>query len=62
MYVQVIVKIPGSSYAVLEAWGMLHDHQGCSSRWLCNILKVSIYSVEPGIYTIIDLLYGSKFS
>ena len=37
---------------------MLHNHRGCSPRWLCNILKVSINSVESGICTITDLEYG----
>ena len=45
-------------YAVLETWGMLHNHRGQSPRWLCNILKVSINSVVPGISGITDLDYG----
>ena len=45
-------------YAVLETWGMLHNHRGRSPRWLCNIPKVSINSVVPGISAITDLDYG----
>ena len=45
-------------YAVLETWGMLHNHQGRSPRWLCNIPKVSINSIVPRIRTITDLDYG----
>ena len=44
-------------YAVLETWGMLHNQRGRSLRWLCNIAKVSINSVEPRHSAITDLDY-----
>ena len=37
---------------------MLQNHLGCSLKWLCNILKVSTNSVEPGVRAITDLDYG----
>ena len=47
-------------YAVLETWGMLHNQRGQSPRWLCNIAKVSINSVEPRHSAITDLDYGRE--
>ena len=45
-------------YTVLETWGMLHNHQGYSLRWSCNIPTVSMNIIEPGIRAITDLDYG----
>ena len=41
--------------AVLKTW---YNHQGHRLRWLCNILKVSINSIEPWMRAITDLDYG----
>ena len=39
----------------VDTWGMLHNHWGWSLRWLYNILKVSINSVEPRMHVITNL-------
>lgn len=48
-------------YAVLETWGVLHNQQGGSPRWLCNIVRVSMNSIEPRHSAITNLDYGPKF-
>ena len=46
-------------FRTLRSVTYIANHQGHSLRWLYNILKVSINSVEPGIHAITDLDYGS---
>lgn len=42
-------------HAVLEAWRMLHSHLRCR---LCNIPRVFINRVEPGLWAITHSYYG----
>ena len=41
-------------YTFVENWGILLNSQACNRKWLCNILKVIVNSVEPEIWAITD--------